>query len=332
MKAILIVPFLLFNITHARCVKDVVAQWKNLESHGNRIEIENKKRIWRRKNSYTMAPTNKLGIDNHFQGVQRIPGENNFVVSGGDIRAKAADLFVIVNGKFHRRINLDMWPYWHPGGIQVHESILAIGVEEWKKERIAKIYFYDFKDPEAAKPLKTWINIPHTKSGAIMFDKLSSGLYILGSHDQSNIEIYFSKTPNINDGFPGEADLILELSGFEKAGELRSAQSVNLIQQCDGKLFMASFANWGKVTPIFNDRDLGQLYSLDISQNPPVAKHIVEKHFVCKRYCNFAGATGINIDKKGRLSVVSSHHFRRAITKKFHVVEFKQKTVKNLKH
>ncbi|TDJ07486.1 MAG: hypothetical protein E2O68_03525, partial [Deltaproteobacteria bacterium] len=272
MKTLLIIPFLFMSSSNAKCVKDVVNQWKNLKHHGKRIYIKNNDRIFR-KNSYTMRIRNKLGIDNHFQGVQRIPGEKNFVVSGGDIRAKRADLFVIIDGKFQRRINLDMWPYWHPGGIQVYDNILAVGVEEWKESKVGKIYFYDFKDPENPIPLKTWIDIPHTKTGAVFFHKLFDGRYVVGSHDQTNIEIYFSKTTNINDGFPEKADMVLNIRESAKGiktGFLSGAQTINLIEQCDGKLFLTTFNNRGKMTPIRNDKDLGQLFSIDISINPPI--------------------------------------------------------------
>lgn len=328
MKVILIIPLLFASISQAKCVKDVVDQWRNLKHHGKSNYIKNNDSVFR-KNSYTMRIRNKLGVDNHFQGVQKLPGKNNFVVSGGDIRDKRADLFVIIDGKFHRRILLDMWPYWHPGGIQIFENIVAVGVEEWKEEKVAKIYFYDFKDPEHPKALKTWIDIPHTKSGAVLFSKLSDGRYIVGSHDQKNIEIYFSKTADINDGFPEKADLIVEINKIksEYAHYLSSAQTVNLIQQCDDKLFLASFTNKGKLTPIRNAKDLGQLFSLNISGKTPVVKHVLEKHFSCKFNCNFAGATGVHINEKGELSVLSTHHFRRPVTKKFYVVEFRQKKV-----
>jgi len=326
MKIYLIIPFLFINLSHAKCVKNVAFQWKNLNRNGKIFEIKNNDRVFR-KHSYTMRIRNKLGVDNHFQGVQRIPGKNNYVVSGGDIRAKRADLFVIIDGKFDRRINIDMWPYWHPGGIQAFKNILAISAEEWKKNKIAKIYFYDFSDPESPKPLKTWIDIPHTKSGAVLFHKLSDGRYIVGSHDEETIDLYFSKTADINDGFPKNPDMQITRDDF--VGGVRkdafSTQTINLIQQCDDKLFITFFSNHGKLAPVINKKDLGQLFSLDLSGDTPKLKFISEKHFVCKRKCNFAGATGVSISKDGKLSVLSTHHFRTPTRKKFYVVEFLQK-------
>ena len=250
------------------------------------------------------------------------------MVTGGDIRSKKAELFTIIDYKFHKKVVLDMWPYWHPGGVQLQGTILAIPVEQYKDDKIAKIYFMDFKEPESPKFLKAWINIPETKSGNVFFHQLEDGRYLLGSNDEKELRIYFSKSKDINEGFSKYPDVILakdNLKDVKNYEVLELASSVNLVNQCDGNLFLIFFFNRGKLSPVINDDHKAWLFTLNLKGPSPSLAFLAEKKFDCKRNCHFSAAVGSFIDERKKLGIVSSPYFRKFLKKDYRVTEFTQK-------
>ncbi len=254
-----------------------------------------------------MRPLNKFGIDNHFQGIQKLPGDGNYVVTGGDIKLKRADLFLINNYKVDKRITLDHWPYWHPGGIQAQAGIIAIPIEEWKKEKVSKIVFF-----KNNKKLNYELDIPHSTAGAIAFEKLPDGRMLLISYNMSKLDFYFSKSESIAEGF--ENHPTYSLTGL-KSG----AQGMGLITQCDGKMFLMTFHNTGKVPPLFNGKDMALLYELNLKSQ--TLKLVADRHLDCSGKCNFAAGAGVHVEK-GKLSIISVGHFFKKRRKVLYIGEF----------
>jgi hypothetical protein len=308
------------------CLMNVKEQFENLSPHGDDITIKVKKGVFIDM-SYTNRPLNNLGIDNHFQGIQKLPGLNNFVITGSDINEKSGDLIVINNGEIVRRLTLEKWPYWHPGGIQVQDNILAVPVEEYKKSEISKIYFYDLADVTYPTKLPILIDIPRTKSGAVLFHRFPSGQYIIGSYNMNVVDFYFSKSTNLLDGFENIPRYSFDKQKFDFGGKppfYFGAQSVNFIPQCDGKLFMVFFENTGKVTPIFSKDDRALLFSLDFKAKGNPVSLVLVKGFTCGKRCNFAAATGTYINQ-GKLFIYSSPHYLTFRQNLYNIREFKEK-------
>lgn len=328
MKIILFI-FLASGYTWAfdQCLIDVKDQFESLSPNGRDIHIKVKNGIFEDK-SYTSRALNNLGIDNHFQGIQKLPGKNNFVITGGDFKRKNADLLIINNGEFVKRESVDKWPYWHSGGIQILGNILAVPVEEWKKLKIARIHFFDFSDVLNPKELPIFIDIPKTKAGAVLFYRFPDGKYLVGSYDEITINFYFSKTENLFDGFELKPRFSFEPKKFN-IGERKpfkfGAQAVNLISQCDGKLFMVLTENTGKAAPVFNKDDRALLFSFDLNENENPVSLVSIKTFDCHKKCNFAAATGIHIDDRGKLFLYSSPHYLSFKQDSYNIREFSEK-------
>ncbi len=320
--------FLLHTYTWASsdCLMDVKEQFENLNPHGDDISIKVKKGVFIDK-SYTNRPLNNLGIDNHFQGIQKLPGINNFVITGSDIGEKSGDLIIVNNGEIIRRLTLDKWPYWHPGGIQLLDNILAVPVEEYKKSRISKIYFYNFADVANPVKLPIFLDIPRTSAGAVLFYRFPHGQYLIGSYNMTVVDLYFSKSNFLLDGFESNPRFSFDRRKFNLEGKPPfefGAQGVNLIPQCDGKLFMVFFENTGKLTPVFSKDDRALLFSLDFKAKGNPVSLVSVKGFTCGKRCNFAAATGTYINQ-GKLFIYSSPHYLSFHQNQYNIREFKEK-------
>lgn len=290
------------------CVKDVKLSFNQLPNKAQIIEAAVKKNIGR-KRSYQMRLLNRLGIDNHFQGIQKLPGKGNYLVTGSDIKLKRADLFLVNNYKVDKRITLDHWPYWHPGGMQAQAGIVAIPIEEWKKEIVSKIVFYDLS---SNKKLSYELDIPNTKSGAVAFARLPDGRALLISYNMSKLDLFFSKSESVEDGFENHPTYTLK-------GLKSGAQGLGLVPQCDGKLFLMTFHNTGKVPPLFNGKDMALLFELNLKSQSLTL--ITDRHLDCSGKCNFAAGTGVHVEK-GKLSIISVGHFFRKLRKVLYIGEF----------
>jgi hypothetical protein len=316
-----------YSYAFDRCLTNVKDQFERLSPIGVDTPIKVKKGVFEPK-SYTHRLLNKVGIDNHFQGIQKLPGINNYVLTGSDIGRKGGDLVIINNAEIIKRVDLGKWPYWHPGGIQIHENILAVPVEEYKKSEVAKIYFFDFSDVTNPRKLPIIIDIPKTKAGAVLFHRLQDDRYLIGSYNMTRIDFYFSNTKNLLDGFEKQSRFSLDRRKFDLGGSQPfefGAQSVNFIPQCDGKLFMVFFENTGKATPLFSKDDRGLLFSLDFNAKKNPVSLISVKTFKCLKSCNFAAAAGIHIDNEGKLFIYSSPHYLSLKQNHYNIREFNEK-------
>lgn len=309
------------------CPFNVKEQFEKLSSHGKDIPIKVEKGVFL-KWSYTNRALNGLGIDNHFQSIQKLPGENNFVLTGSDIGEKRGDLIIINKGKIIKREPLGKYPYWHPGGTQLLGDILALPIEEYKKTEVGQIYFYDFKDVTNPKKLQVMIDVPKTKAGAVLFYRLPDGKYLIGSYNMSKIDFYFSNTSYLLDGFEKTPRFTYERKKFD-LGQSQpfefGAQNINIIRQCDGKLFMIFFNNLGKAAPVLNGEDQALLFSLDFNAKVNPVSLISKRGFYCGRGCNFAAAAGAYLDNLGRLYIYSSPHYLSFHQNSYNVTEFSEK-------
>ncbi len=329
--------FILFSccaFANNLCVNDVKSQFQMLSTEGREIPVSVEPNVFEGK-SYILRPLNNLGIDNHFQGIQKLPGKDNFVITGSDLKNKRADLVFINDGKISKRLVMDVWPYWHPGGISLLGNLLVVPLEEYKKTRIGKIIFYNFNNLNHSTKLNVSINIPFTSAGAVFLYNLPDGRFLIGSWNMNIIDFYFSKTKNLLDGFEEKPRFSVDKKDF-KLGDRKpfefGAQGINLITQCDGKLFLVLFQNTGKLA---NKDDRALLFSLGLKENNADIELVTTKNFNCGKKCNFAAAAGTYINDQGKLFVYSSPHHISFDGKKYSIKEFgpgvppQQKVFKN---
>ena len=318
------------------CVENVVESMKHLKRNGSDLRVRNNKIIKGRK--YTMGLFNKFGIDNHFQGIQRLFNSEYFVFSGGDYARKQGHLFI---GKIESKSGAELWGenripwkktpkkdkliskikvgsklWWHPGGLQTLGGILVVPSEDYKVTNTAIIEFFDMSRPQRPVKFKHSIIRKHQDAGGVAITKLENGYYLLGVHATPEIDFYLSKSMRFEDGFDSKKFMSWNKNNVQQnAGFTQEfgGSSMNFIKQCDGELFIATFNNSSKAAPIIKGKDWMSLYQIDfkddLSAVSAVTK-VAEKSFTCKGRCNFAAGVGVYITPSKQLHVYSINHFR----------------------
>lgn len=254
---------------------------------------------------YSSHFLNLFGMHNHFQGVVYLQKHNAYVLSGGDGKTSRGSLFVASHLKSNkyiasRRLTTPGSPeLWHAGGIALVGSNLIVPVERLSGRKFSKIYFYKLNELGIPELMPSSISINYTKTGAVdvVFDKRLRK-YFLVAFDTKSVSIFKSKS----EIFDGKFELLGEVKS-----ELFRGSNIKLIQQCDGKYFVAEITNDGLLPPIINGSDIVSLYQLELPDFK-VTK-ISEKTFECDDNCSFRGAVTLLPNNDG-LEVISTKIYR----------------------
>jgi len=310
------------------CVLDVKAAFDAIEkTDGEKIKVETDEFIAGK--SYTMAPWNKLGLDNHFQGIQMLEDPRFVAFSGANIHSKQASLFIAeialdakkdAEPRIVARLDIGTKTFWHAGGLSRAGHILAVPIEAYKISKTSVVQFYDVSVPSAPK-LVHELPRPHFDAGATALTRLADGRFLLIAFSNGIYEFYRSKTGDVSDGFAETAIVRRDWSAIPSA----NGSNLNFIEQCDGKKFLVTFRNTGKAPPvILNGRDLAGLLAFDWNDGDPKIAVRDEKRFVCHSSCNFAGAAGARVTETGGLSFYSTYTFRGLLSGKLRMKIFSE--------
>ena len=127
------------------------------------------------------------------------------------------------------------------------------------------------------------------------------------------MEFFISKSPDILDGFSEETKIInTPITG----------QGTDLVQQCDGKLFILDFDNSSSLAPILYGRNFVRLFSFDLKDGKTklLSKRILDSH----RSCNFKAAGSHMITDDGKLLLYGSSFYRHFAGKHFKLCQFSE--------
>jgi len=214
--------------------------------------------------------------------------------------------------------------FHHAGGMQAMGNILALGVElpDVKSPQDghvitpgqSKALFYDMSDPR--NPRKIDFEIDHSDladaAGALLLGRLSDNRILvgIGRGDSSQIDFYVSRGTDLETGFDffytwDKDDLRSDLSGDDDFGDY---QSLNLVTQCDGTLFIV-----GTHQNTLSQQDFADTFRVDNGTGDEVVlTKVGARHLFCEDFgpqqCNLDAAAGVYLDPEGRLIVYSTEH------------------------
>lgn len=337
-------------------LSDVVRSFQSIHRYGDFIGVHENQLI--QNDAYT-------GINNHFQGIQRLRDGQRFIISGGNIKDSHAHLFiaklsnyglvgqsknsrivkatkigpvgsnVLIKEKIPRTdvlediICLETGKYWHAGGISLSGDILAVPLENRDDNR-SVIAFYNLRNIKKIERLRNMILRTSGKCGAVAIAQLTNGnmLCVSWSDDDDKadrFEFYISKD---------------ELGVFKRIGGVNFSQvkgkpkgkskfqSIQILQQDDDRLFLLATQNTNKLAPKFNGINEALLFEI-------VLKPKLSLRFIMKRrfanggdYYNFAAATGAYVNEQKELALYSGHHWRKSGSIRF--AEFFQQRPNNI--
>lgn len=214
--------------------------------------------------------------------------------------------------------------FHHAGGMQALGNFLAVGVErsdvrhpithEILEPGASRALFYDLSDPRAPRKLDT--EIDHTDlanaAGAVLMGRLLDGRILvgIGRGDSAVIDFY------VSGGTELEGAVFAHFDTWSR-GELRTDigdddfgdyQSVNLVTQCDGTLFLVGTHQNG-----FSAADFADTFRLENGAGDDVViTKVAKRNLVCddigEQQCNLDAAAGVYLDPGGQILVYATEH------------------------
>ncbi|MBF0300043.1 MAG: hypothetical protein HQK51_15070 [Oligoflexia bacterium] len=143
--------------------------------------------------------------------------------------------------KLVKSIDITVKANWHAGGISNSGDILVVPIEEFrndKKHNISSaILFYDMSNPLKPRKIEKASILTGREgrdAGSSFIHKLPDGRFIIGvraSHtieDKECIDMYISKTQNIDDGFN---DMISDCN-IDEIGKIGFGQGMTIVEEC----------------------------------------------------------------------------------------------------
>ena len=212
----------------------------------------------------------------------------------------------------------------HAGGLQELGNILAVPVERGRVVNpmtgeiidpgASKVIFYDMANPLA--PVRLANEVDHSSladaAGAAFMARLADGRVLLGigRADSNVLDFYVSTGTDLRTTGFVHFDTWFEgeLTGGDR--EFGNYQSINLVTQCDGALFLIGTH---ENTAIQIGRDFADTFRLTNGAGDDVAiEKVAANHLVCGNrgvnHCNLDAAGGVYVDPGGQLYVYGTEH------------------------
>lgn len=212
----------------------------------------------------------------------------------------------------------------HAGGLQALGQILAVPVERSREVNpitgevtdpgASKVIFYDLANP--LSPVRLANEVDHSSladaAGAAFMARLADGRVLLGigRTDSNVLDFYVSAGTDLR-----TTSFVLFDTWFESEltggdSEFGNYQSINLVTQCDGALFLIGTH---ENTATQTGEDFADTFRLTNGPGDNVAiEKVAANHLVCGNrgvnHCNLDAAGGVYVDPGGQLYVYGTEH------------------------
>lgn len=335
-------------------VDDVVKSFYMLPNKGDFMAI---------KEQQTFPSQEYTSVDNHFQGIQRLSKGDYFVISGGSGKDQIGNLFFVQlktykgNSNAQRKINgpigsnliqhnhnageypkqdqivyiskLTKGAEWHIGGLSICGDILSVPTESKKNSTIR---FLNVNLPESPTVFPKTIERKGMKAGAVSLIKLSNDRFLCIAFTDSDdkpprFDFYLSQKNklvfNENDFFSYPYERLIPSDN-----ETPNLQSIQIIEQSDGKLYLLGAENTKKSAPIINGDNRIFLYLLELDEKttrdttPKIETPLITKvgHRSLdsgSNFYNMGAGTGIYVTPNHELALYATHHWRQSKSIRF---------------
>ncbi|MFQ6114162.1 MAG: hypothetical protein ACE5NG_08740 [bacterium] len=335
------------------CLEDVVNAFEAVPPDGERLafwsgEVDDQSGPipWPR---YSNSPSNSRGLNNHFQGVQRLRNSPYLALTGGDPHDGVANLFLVhmasrpATGRWGSNLVFGTYPdqpaetveqpmggdkvitrvdldtvLWHAGGLSTLGDLLVIPIDHGEDR--SEVVFYDASNPTNLIRLAPTIERSASRAAAVALIRVPDGRYLAAVRGSTDYDFYISRSDNFLDGFDSDAFVRWDRGGI--LPELRATsnlQNINFLKQCDGSLFMIGFRHTSPAAPTLPGENVAYLYTVvfpngDYSQVPDI-EQVGRKVMSCSdSQCNFDAAAGVYIIDAANLLIYGAEHFRHPLT------------------
>jgi hypothetical protein len=239
--------------------------------------------------------------------------------------------------------NIAFSDYEHVGGIQMVGDILAVPLEGRANDDLpeGKVVFYNCSDPKNPVKLSYELNTDH-KIGVIGITRLPDDYFLLVMSwgDSKDIDFYrssntsflmegfdFTRVSAISEDYLNE----LEANHYWEFGK-NSPQSLNFVNQKDGKVFLIGSRNTYPLAPMGNGDDemyLWEVVNFNATETPNIVgvRGEVKKMLSCpgdlwtwteggitaqrRIQGNFMASGGVYVSPSGELLYYSAQHYNK---------------------
>ncbi len=305
---ILILLPLLFSLnSYSQCYENIENNFDSLPSETKLVQRYQPNKIFS-FSEYKLSATNKLGLDNHFQGLYQY--KDMIFVSGADFKKREAAFFVLKNNKVIKRMRIGDRNLWHSGGISGSGPLVAVSLEPYKVPETKNSIIQVWNMENINNPIKVQeiTGLP-TYTPAAGLITLPKNQLLIGQLSHK---------------------LVLHLNG--NAMELNQqgigGTSFSLLRQCDGNIYLMTFSNRaGKIpVPITKGVEVAKLFLIGHESklsSKQTIQFVKEREFKCRRNCTFQAGASVKDLGNGKFSIISVNMFRRAVVGDIEISEFK---------
>lgn len=266
----------------------------------------------------TVRIGNQLEVNDeggHLQGVQLIDfGEQAYAVLSGSSSTYAYLATARLDEKgqvigVHRLLEK---PFKHAGGFQIHDGLLAVGIEDNEARDRSKVFVYRLDDPEAAPTAPLAVierqgDYERATAGAVGLTKEGNRLLVVvGNWGSRDLDFYTAAYPPPDSQALSFAQVYtIDTKTVDKSDwsdpDWLSYQNINLFLDKDEKLYLIG------MTSDSQDQDAADLYELLIDQNdrPFQLRKLATRRFPGREQTKFRWGSGIYRTPDGQLRIVA---------------------------
>lgn len=263
----------------------------------------------------TLKYQNSFDVNNlggHLQGVQYLYANGNdyYVVSGSS--STYSYYSIIKAGQKNAVVSVSKImgkPFKHAGGFQIHNNLMAIGIEDNDAKDKSKVLIWRLEDPENP-PEKPFITIERAgapkraTAGSVGIAETNGVLLIVvGDWDSEHLDFYTAKIDGLA---PYKATLkysldtkLIDKSQWTDENWL-SYQNINILKDKSNQLYLAG------MTSFKTKEDIIDLYELRTDdQWSYQLKKVYTKKFPGNNTTKFRWGSGVCTGPDGKLAILS---------------------------
>ncbi len=281
-------------------MRDVQGAYRRVETKGRALQIDR---------TGTRFPSG-----GHFQGIQMFSGQPNRLVISSSSSSRG---YLVVcamgrtrgkDGRVERVVNLASSPLDHAGGLQQYGRGLAVGLEDDNDKKRSQIQFWRMGGSSLGMLAPLTINRrtggKSGMAGAVGVTSMGrETLLAVGTWGSSTIDFYRAS----GNPFVGTQTRFRRWKTWRKSDAIKTGwidknfggyQSLNLIEQVGGRLFMIGFHRASR------SRDFMDLYEIhpERSSRSMIVK-IDKRHMTARNGASFQKGAGIHITSPTRMDV-----------------------------
>ena len=241
----------------------------------------------------------KIPAGGHLQGIQSLNNRDIVITASSD----SYSYYMVGQlnqrtgkGKITSVQKIADSPYRHAGGCQVNTDTMVVGIEDNRARDKSQIVMVSFDDSSKQNDSHVIAHregfVKRSTAGAVGFTKDNSGHYLVavGDWDSRNIDFYLSKSWSIL--------LFDSLTTFSAAigQKWPSYQSINLLADANGKIYLIGFALDG-----VNNR--ADLFEVSLQKEAAYLRLISTRNFKCKGGAGFRYGSGICVTRDKKLAI-----------------------------